>query len=495
MATQERTYVLGGETRRRGLFAASFRQIAVGGVFLAVWMLALLETHSVVVLVLGLVIGLVLMFLAQRRTALGESWVGKVWDSAAFRVSTRGGEPDFVPGASLPAEVGEVRMLAYAPPSRPQAPMAIIHHKDNRRRSWATGHLTATFEIRGGGDGLLPVRSINTSGMLFERLLGGLASAEIPVDQLDICTRILPVHPDAYREHMRGLVVPGTPKRVQQSMRELSNAAAGNTEEYRSFATVRIPLAHLTAGISGTADLDRVAEETFAVLGEVIRRVDGAGYRTQHVLGPRRLGALIRHLHDPDVGIDTQDGISTVADGWGYNRWAGGQWVKIEGAARDWYHSVAHVPRDSWPTQTVNARWMEHLVTRVNPATIRTVNAQFRLVPKAKARSLARVGLTYDTADSRDERKKGQVSTGEVEASMTASRRTLYDLLRPVVAGVYPTVRIMISAPDDPELLTAARRRVTSAAEDGGITRLAWEDNRHHKALITALPMARGVRT
>ncbi|MBV9026441.1 MAG: hypothetical protein JO362_22210 [Streptomycetaceae bacterium] len=505
MAAQERTYVLGGETRRRTLFTGvTGRQLAAGGVFIAAWMLALLATRSVLVMLGGIVLGAVAVGLSRRKTITGESWTGSLKDRTAFRLARRrrGGGPEFVPGEALPAEVGEVRVLAYAPPSTPTAPMAIIHHKDHRRASWSTGHLTATFEIQGGGDGLLPVRAVNTAGLLFERLLGGLASAEIPVDQLDIATRVLPVHPAAYREHMSGLVVPDAPARLRQSMEELSRFAAGNTEEYRSFATVRIPLAHLAATISGSADLERIAEETFETVGEVVRRVSASGYRLRAVLGPRRLGALIRHLHDPDMDMDALEGIGTVADGWGYHRatdrfgvrYAEPKFVRIEGAARDWYHAVAHVPRDAWPAQAVNARFMEHLVTRVNPATIRTVVSQFRLVPKARARDIARIGLTYDVATQRGQRKKGQVSTGETEASMSASRRTLYDLLRPVVAGVYPSVRVMVSVPDDPELLDAARRRVTSAAEDGGITRLDWQDYKHHKALVTALPMARGVK-
>lgn len=496
MAAEQRTYVLGGETRRRSLFnGVTTAQLVGAGAFTVVWMLALLATRSVVVLVGGIVLGLVGWSLSKRKDAVGESWAGSLRDRAAFVVARRrrAGAPEFVPGVALPAEVGEIRALAYAPPSAPTSPMAIIHHKDSRSGSWATGHLTATFEIQGAGDGLLPVRATNTAGLLFERLLGGLASAEIPVDQLDIATRVLPVHPAAYRESMGKLLVPTAPKLLQSSMRELAGYAAGNTEEYRSFCTVRIPLAHLTASISGRADLERICEETFEVVGEVIRRVDAAGYSTRAVLGPRRLGALIRHLHDPDMDLEALDGINTVADGWNYNRWNGKDHARIEGGSRTWYHAVAQIPRDAWPAQAVNARWMEHLVTRVNPATIRTVQAQFRLIPKMRARDIARIGLTYDTATARGARKKGQVSTGETEASMTASRRVLHDLMQPVVAGTYPTVRVMVSAPDL-DMLTAARRRIISASEDGGITRLNWADYRHGRALLTTLPMARGIK-
>ncbi|WP_327072037.1 SCO6880 family protein [Kitasatospora sp. NBC_01302] len=497
MAGQVRTYVLGGETRRRTLFAGvTGRQLIGAGAFVLVWMLLLLATRSLVVLLGGIALGAAAVGVSRRKTITGESWTASLRDRAGFRWARRrrAGAPEFVPGLALPAEVGEIRVLAYAPPTTPQSPMAIVHHKDHRRGSWSTGHLTATFEIQGAGDGLLPTRAVNTAGLLFERLLGGLASAEIPVDQLDIATRVLPVHPSAYRQHMSGLVVASAPARLRQSMAELSTFAAGNTEEYRSFVTLRIPLAHLAATISGAADLERIAEETFETVGEVVRRVDGAGYRLRAVLGPRRLGALIRHLHDPDMDMDTLDGIGTVADGWGQVRHAERQFVRIEGAARDWYHAVATVPRDAWPAQPVNARFMEHLVTRVNPATIRTVQSQFRLVPKARAREIARIGLTYDRAAQREQQRKKQVSTGETEASMSASRRVLNDLLQPVVAGVYPSVRVMVSAPSDPDLLDAARRRLTSAAEDGGITRLDWQDYRHHKAMITTLPMGRGVK-
>lgn len=497
MATEERTYVLGGETRRRTLFNGVTPAQLVGvGIFTVVWLLALLATRSVLVLLVGPVLGGTGFTLFRRKDAIGESWAGSLRDRLAFHTARRrrAGGPEFVPGSALPAEVGEIRALAYAAPLAPASPMAIIHHKDHRSRSWATGHLTATFEIQGAGDGLLPVRATNTAGLLFERLLGGLASAEIPVDQVDIATRVLPVHPAAYQEHMASMVVPTAPELLQSSMRELAGYAAGNTEGYRSYCTLRIPLARLVASVQGgPADLERICAETFDLVGEVTRRVHAAGYSLRAVLGPRRLGALIRHLHDPDMDPDVLDGVSCVADGWSYIRWNERDHARIEGAARSWYHAVAHVPRDAWPAQAVNARWMEHLVTRVNPATIRTVQVQFRLIPKTKAREIARIGLTYDTATARGAQKKGRVSTGETEASMTASRRLLHDLMRPVVAGTYPTVRVMVSAPDL-DLLTAARRRITSAGENGGITRLKWSDYRHGRAMLTTLPMARGVK-
>ncbi|WP_433860335.1 SCO6880 family protein [Streptomyces kronopolitis] len=495
MSSDERTYVLGGEFRKRSLFTGvSGRQVVALGLFVVVWVLALIASRSLVVLVLGVVVIFAGVGISRRRTQLGDSWLGSVGDRAAFTASNRGGAPDYVPGESLPREVGEVRMLAYAPPSAPQAPMAIIHHRDHKRRAWASGHLTVSFEIQGAGDGLLPVRQTNTAGLLFERLLGGLASAEIPVDQLDIATRVLPVHPAAYQEHMSGLVVPGTPERLRKSMDELASYAAGNAEEYRSFATLRIPLPHLRAAAAmGPMDLEAICEETFGLVGEVVRRVDTAGYRLRAVLGPKRLAALIRHMHDPDHPLDSLDGIDTLSDGFNFLRYKGRDSVRIEGTVRDWYHAVAHVPRDAWPADVIGARWMENLVTQVSPATIRTVVSQFRLVPKVRARQIARIGLTYDTASSRSAKKKSQISTGETEASMTAARRTLNDLMRPVVGGVYPAVRVMVSAPDSRQLL-AARKLVTGAAESGGVTRLGWETYEHHKALATCLPLARGVK-
>ncbi|MFD8146141.1 SCO6880 family protein [Streptomyces sp. NPDC059708] len=488
-----RTYVLGGETRRRALFNGVSRGQVVSIIMgVLAWLVVMMITRSVWALLGGVVLALVATGAGRRRTALGESWAGSVYDRLAFRFSGKGA-PDFVPGQTLPREVGDIRVLAYAPPVARKSPMAIVHHKDNRRASWNTGHLTATFEIQGSGDGLLPASQVDTAGLRFERLLGGLASAEIPVDQLDICTRVLPVHPDAYRDHMAGLVVPTAPERLKASMAELAGFAAGNAEEYRSFATIRVPLAHLQASVGTQMDLDDLCAHTFDLVGDVVRRVDSAGYRLRAVLGPRRLGALIRHLHDPDHDMDNLDGIGSVADGWGQVRHKAKDWTRVEGTGRDWYHAVAHVPRDGWPSQAVTARFMETLVTQVSPATIRTVVSQFRLVPKVQARQMARMGLTYDVATKRGAEKKQQISTGETEASMSAARRTLQDLMQPVTGGVYPAIRVMVSAPD-PALLAAARKRVVGAAENGGVTRLDWETYQHHKALVTALPMARGVR-
>ncbi|ARQ69173.1 hypothetical protein [Streptomyces marincola] len=496
MSGAERTYVLGGETRRRTLFGtATPLHVGLGAAYLATWLLLLVATQSLVVLAIGAVGACGGWFVARRATAEGDSWAAALLDEAEWRVLGKAGRrPDFVPGLAPPPEVGEVRALSYAPAVSPASPMALVHHRDHADRSWTDGHLTATFEIAGGGDGLLPTRAVNTAGYLFERLLGGLAGAGLPVEQLDVCTRVLPVHPDSYRRHMDGLLADGVPARLRRSMNELAGYAAGNTEEYRSFATVRMPLASLAQRAVTATDMDALCAEAFAVLGDVVGRVGRAGHPLRAVLGPRRLGALIRHLHDPDRDIDDLDGVGSVLDGWSQVRTPGRDWVRTEGTHRPWYHAVASVPRDAWPLQPVTARWMEHLVTGIHPATIRTVQTQWRLVPKVPARERARLALTYDTADRHGERRRGQVSTGVAEASMSSSRRVLEDLLTPVVGGTHPAVRLHLSAPT-PADLAAARTRVVAAAEDGGVTRLRWHTHRHHQALLIALPLARGIRT
>ncbi|MEO3756510.1 SCO6880 family protein [Streptomyces sp. B6B3] len=498
MTGPERTYVLGGETQRRSLFGAvTPLQLTALVAYLLVWLILLVATQSFVVLLTGLALGAGAWIVARRRTTEGDAWSSALVDRLTWRLT--GGarqRPDYVPGESLPREVGDIRVLAYAPPAAPDSPMALIHHRDHRHRSWASGRLTATFEITGGGDGLLSTREVNTAGYQFERLLGGLAGANIPVDQLDICTRVLPVHPDTYRAHMAALLAPDIPPRLRASMHQLAGYAAGTTEEYRSFATVRIPLPQLAQRIAEPTDLDGLCAETFNVLGDVVARVGRAGHPLRAVLGPRRLGSLIRHLHDPDLDIDLLDGITTVTDGWSQIRVPGRDWVRTESVNdthRPWYHAVASVPRDAWPLQPVTARWMEHLVTGISPATIRTIQVQWRLVPKVSARERARLALTYNTADRHGERRRGQVSTGVSEAAMSSSSRVLHDLLTPVVGGTFPAIRVHVSAPT-PQELAAARVRVTAAAETGGLTRLRWHHHRHHQALLLALPMARGIK-
>lgn len=488
------TSLLGGETRRRNLFGSlNGGQVGLVTAAALLWLLVLVVTQSFLVLVIGALALLALFWTLRRRTLAGDSWARARSEGLWFWLQRRRGLETWRPGGALPAAVGSFRELTYVDASD-APPVALVHQRDGAQRYGPTSSIVAVLEIVGGGDGLREVAEVNRRGSRFGQLLGTLASPESPVEQIDLETRVLPAEPRVYADHLAGLVVDGCPPVLRQSMAQLAVHGAAQTETYRTFATVRMPLHAVQARVvGGPATLDQTAATAVEALRVVVDRLERSGHVVRGVLGPRRIAAMVRHLHVPSFDIDDLDGLERIRDGWAFPITPGRTAVRVDGPLGPWFHAVASIPRDAWPMDTVGMRWMQNLVTDVNPATIRTVKAQHRLVPKRVARGKATIGLTLDTAAIRSREKKQAVSTGEDEASATAAERIMTDLLNAGTAGDFPTVRVVVSAPDLSSLVVA-RSAVAAAAEDSGITRLRWHDNRHHQAMVLAAPLARGVR-
>lgn len=486
--------LLGGETRRRNLFGSfSGGQIAIISTAAVVWLIVLLVSQSFAVLVAGVLALLGLSWALRRQTISGDSWTRTRGEGLWFWVRRRRGLDSWTPGGDLPDAVGSFRELTYV--DNPDAPpVALIHQRDGAQRFGPQSNLVAVLEIVGGGDGLREISEVNRRGSRFGQLLGTLASPESPVEQIDIETRILPADPESYAQDLAGLVVADCPPRLRESMAQLATHGAAQTETYRTFATVRMPLAAVQDRVvSRTPSAEETVTAAVDALRVVVDRLERSGHVVRGVLGPRRIAAMVRHLYVPSFGIDDLDGLEKIRDGWAYPQTPMRTAVRVDGPLGPWFHAVASIPRDSWPMDIVGMRWMQNLVTDVNPATIRTVKAQHRLIPKRAARGKATIGLTLDTAAIRSREKKQAVSTGEDEASATAAQRIMSDLLNAGTAGDFPSVRVIVSAPDMASM-RVARSAVTAAAEDSGITRLRWHDNRHHQAMVLAAPLARGIK-
>ncbi|MFY0408620.1 SCO6880 family protein [Solicola sp. PLA-1-18] len=487
--------LLGGETRRRNLFGSfTGGQIAVMTGASVLWLVVLLVSQSFAVLVVGALGLLGLSWLLRRQDSSGDSWGRTRGEGLWFWLRRRRGLDVWSPGGDLPTSVGAFRELTYADdPDAP--PVALVHQRDRAQRFGPQSSLVAVLEIVGGGDGLREVSEVNRRGSRFGQLLGTLASPESPVEQIDIETRVVPADPGAYAGEMAAMLTPGCPPALRASMEQLAAHGAAQTETYRTFATVRMPLAAVQARVVGrVASAEDTVVAAVDALRVVVDRLERSGHVVRGVLGPRRVAAMVRHLHVPSFGIDDLDGLERIRDGWAFPITPMRDAVRVDGPDGPWFHAVASVPRDSWPMDVVGMRWMQNLVTDVNPATIRTVKAQHRLVPKRLARGKATIGLTLDTAAIRSREKKQAVSTGEDEASATAAQRIMNDLLGAGTAGDHAAVRIIVSAPDL-GALTVARSAVSAAAEDSGITRLRWYENRHHQALQLGAPLARGIRS
>jgi hypothetical protein len=463
----------------------------------------LLTFRSWVTAVVLLAVGFVIWRFFGRQDAHGQSAALGAMDSVRWWVEKRTTGGVFTPHDALddddqvvrvlPAEVGACESIAWAPPSRPDAVLGFLVHGEDDER-----YLTAALEVLGDGDGLRDIWEDNRQGHRFGTFLYGLSRPDLPVDRVDLSTRVLPVDPEEHRGWLAEHLNPAAPIMLQESMWELAEQAGWSGERYRTFLTIRMPRsallarARLLTGV-GQVEEDDVYAAAFDTVGQVSRdAANVGGLKVRAGLGPRALGALIRHTWCPSWLPDDYSGIATALDG--FMPYAAERTHVAAGTteAEHWCHAVASVPKDGWPMTGVPYRWLEWLVTDVHPPVVRTITSQFPLMAKAEARRTAFVALTLDKATEEEGTRKGRVSTGEDEAQSTSSARTLADLIGPA-AGTRPALRLLISARTSAQL-AIDRERVAAAALEAGLNRLHWHDTRHHHAMLLHLPMARGIR-
>lgn len=506
-AVTPRTSVLGGQTRERKTFGA-LSAGAVGALALlgVGWIVAIIVAPGGLALVVifgGGAVGVGLVRAMTHVNDEGDGWLRAV--SLALRYRLQSGvrilgrdvirhRVLWIPQVgAVPGAIGQLRELDVATGA---GTVSLVHHPD-RRRGFEKGYFTGSLEVIGGGDGIQEIHEVNSQGIRFGRILKNLASPRVPVDQVDFDTRVLATDPGEYRRHVESLLKAEIGAELEESMRELTEIGAAASESYRSFVTVRMPLDQVISSTMGREDLDGVVDAATEALRLAAERLMRGGYDVRSVMSPRRVGAFIRHTYVPSYGVDQLDGLETVADAFaffGYDHGQSGRSLRVEaGDHGEWYHAVASIPMDGWPLAEVGVRWLEGLVTDTERAVIRTVRAQHRLIPRREARDRAAIGRTLDEADLHRQAKREQTSTGELEEQASAADRLLRDLRTDGAAGDLPAVRILVSGRSRHEL-EDARSVIEGAVDDMSIQRLRWYDKCHDLAMVTLLPMGRGVK-
>jgi hypothetical protein len=496
MTIEAREYVLGGETKKRSLFGViggwKGFAVAVGVVAVYIWVQAV--TKSWIPLLVLLVLFAAVMLAGIARTAAGDSWASGVRDRWRMRLLGKRADvfvPGFDPATGLPAvpsEVGVIEQFVVPVPNGNQR-IAVIGH-GGQVPYWST-----VVEVVGGGDGIVEAAVTNARGQDFEGLLFACSRANFPVDQIDVASRVTL---GGRAEYLKWLADRSghAGEALAESALEVAEEVTLNAENYRSWMVVSMPDSAITAvlaraGVKPTKEAKayQVARTTF----EVCRLARRRGLRPVRVLSPEQLGGLIRHLYVPSIEADDVDDVAGVREGFQPYESHRGSYFRTSGSdGSTWYHATASVPRDGWPLQAVDGRVLESLVTDVSPATIRTVVAQHRLVPRVAARKDAIKDKTLDEADILANENRGRISTGEAEAQSASASRLLHDLLYGQAAGDRPALRVTVSA-EDPAQLAAARERLDSAAQDAGFNRLLWHETRHHHGHLLTLPLGRGI--
>ncbi|MFP5282430.1 MAG: hypothetical protein ACLGIF_03160 [Actinomycetes bacterium] len=312
-------------------------------------------------------------------------------------------------------------------------------------------------------------------------------------------TRATPGLPGAYKDQvqaMRSTDLDDTMlgDNIEQRMANLDRVS----DSYRMFATIRIPEAAIYRWSDerlGATDRETVCQAIHHQVGEVAELLNGAGLQVVQGLGPRRLGALIRHLYLPSRPIDDLRGIRSARDGFPAYPQPLYEALQVPDWGRDvlWYHATGLIAPYGWPSDRVSSRWLLPAVAQVfdagAPSVTRTITASWRLLNRRQSqRQMADQLLNTLTRVARDQ---GKVTTGEDQEQADAGQQVLYDL-RHQSSGVVPSVRVTCSAPSHVGLLQA-RGLVDSAMSDLNADGFVWCDGRQADAMILSLPLGRGM--
>lgn len=395
----------------------------------------------------------------------------------------------------FPRPVGDILILGVARAAgRPE--QAVIRHSTTGTKS---AYFTATIEIEGRGDGLRSAAATQREDHDLERVLNRLSESRCPVDEISLLARATPGLPAEYREGVRGMRSAGVDAtmlgdNIEQRMSNLDRVS----DSYRTFATIRIPEAAIYRWADahrGATDRETICQAIHHQVGEVAELLNGAGFRLVQGLGPRRLGALVRHLYTPSRAMDDLHGIRSARDGFvGYPQPLHDA-LQVPDWSRDvlWYHSTGFIAPYGWPGDRVSPRWLLPAVAQVfdadSPSVIRTVTASWRLLNRRESqRQMADQLLNTLTRVAQD---RGRITTGEDQEQADAGGQVLYDL-RHQASGVIPSVRVTCSAPSQMGL-TSARGLVESAMSDLNVDGFTWCDGRQADAMVLSLPLGRGI--
>lgn len=449
-------------------------------------------------LAMALVVGVWLLLF--RKDTLGGSAAAMIGPRVTRWVLKRAGWNNFDPATEdVPAALGRVRVLAQSA-REGGAELAIVEHLDE-------GYMSAVVWIRGRAGGIQSDTQANADATAFGRFLNGLAEDDIPVSQIDLTVRTIPADSREYLswgEPLWGRVN----EALADAMREQSDSIEVN-DRYLSWLTIKMPTRLLSqrADLMGLdPGLEAVTATAFDVVGDVARRAATAGLQPTWGMPPRTLGALLRHVMIPQYQPEDLDGIEQVWDGlrFEYGLEDRGLALEVLDPAQDfdtdaaaepdtWYHAVGEIPHDGWPKSTVDTGWLESLVIGANVA-YRTVCVSFPLVPRITATGRARTAVAMSTAEEVKDARAGKVSTGVEADKADAARWMMTDIVSGGSSGVTPTLRVMVSAPTMRWLQTARREVEAKVRGDLGCVKWTWRDHDHTRALMTMLPLARGVK-
>ncbi len=376
-----------------------------------------------------------------------------------------------------PPAVGRLKWLAQRYGA---AELAILAQLDD-------GSLTAVLEIEGPGVGLFD--GPDQEGMVarWGAVLRDLANSEGFVSRVGLLERCVPTDPQAHSRYVAEFDGVTVPEQLSASYDELHDRVGAVSEQHRNYIVVRM------SGDRALAKAAKLAGGGDEGLGAVMvrevealaARLEDAGIKVLHGLGPRRTAALLASLYNPDRPIDDTVGMSP-RNAWPRTTRNTREHLEVEDG--DWFHATAWIK--TWPLVGVGVNFLAPLLVQT-PGVIRTVAVTMDLIPTDIAMTTAMSDLTTDAANSSAAAKAGRTADPRDDRQLSQAELRAYDIAQGA-GGVKAVGYVTVSA-RSPEELEIAKRRMRTAGARSWLS-LEWCDKEHDRAFVNTLPLVRGLR-
>lgn len=348
------------------------------------------------------------------------------------------------------------------------------------------GSLTSVLEIEGPGVGLFD--GPDQEGMVarWGAVLRDLANSEGFVSRIELLERCMPVDPQAHDRYVAEFDALAVPEQLRLSYDELHDQVGAVSEQHRNFLVVRMTGDRALAKASklaGGGD-DGLGAVMLREVEALAARLEDAGIKVLHGLGPRRTAALIASLYNPDHPLDDTVGM-TPRNAWPRTTVNTREHLEVDG---DWFHATAWVK--TWPLVAVGVNFLAPLLVQT-PGVIRTVAVTMDLIPTDVAMTTAMSDLTTDAANSSAAAKAGRTADPRDDRQLSQAELRAYDISQGA-GGVKAVGYVTVSA-RTAEDLELAKRRMRTAGARAWLT-LEWCDKEHDRAFVNTLPLARGLR-
>lgn len=503
-----RTAILGGESGNRGIFGGKrskgenrMRYAAIGAAVLA-WFVLGGITGIVAGAAIYCIVHLLTYQLGAGRSIVTMFAGGFRWWWRSHRrlvefvppharkpepVDTKRKQRRPVPDRSVPDGVGAIRLMNYTPAGGGR--LAVLQHINPGQEPY----LSAVLEVQGQPSGLSEEDDVVASAERFGRLLSACGGPTSLIDGIQLVTRVVPVDSAVHEWYILNNRSMTAPRQLFESYAELLGQARQTVEQHRNYLVAKIPLSasfgEMVKAAGGDPGNDQsrcrlVCEE----MNRLALLASSASLHPIRLLGPQRLGALLRSLQDPDYFIDDIEHIG-VDTCWQSTK-ATRRGVLTNGK---WLTRVARVAPEAVGLDPVHMRWLSPMLIGVQPAVIRTLSMLIQLEPARKARAQARRDVAEDRGKVLAAVQDGRITDLSEQAQATASQQRLLDL-RAGTGHTGARWGMYVSITTNEQAARRASDLIVDKAGDSGLTGLSWLDGAHDLAQPFTWPLWRGLR-